>query len=76
MTCVQKINYYSDRCVSPIYALHRGIVVIPKSASPARIKENLKSTAIMLDTEDMKRLRELDRSLRYITVHDFHLIVL
>ena len=50
--------------------------MIPKSASPARIKENLKSTAIMLDTEDMKRLRELDRSLRYITVHNFHLIVL
>ena len=44
-------------CIS--FALHRGFVVIPKSVTPSRIEENLKSVDVKLDAEDMKRLREV-----------------
>ena len=54
-------------CIS--FALHRGMVVIPKTVNPVRVTENLKSTELKLDAEDMRRLRELDRSLRYVKVH-------
>ena len=54
-------------CVS--FALHRGLVVIPKSVTPARITENLKSTELKLDQEDMRRLRELEtKNHRYVLV--------
>ena len=38
--------------------------MIPKTVNPARITENLKSTELKLDAEDMKRLSEVDRELR------------
>ena len=41
-------------------------MVIPKTVNPARITENLKSTELKLDAEDMKRLRELDRNHRLL----------
>ena len=42
-------------------------MAIPKSSNPARIIENFKSTELMLDTEDMSRLRALDRNYRMLT---------
>ena len=42
------------------FALHRGIVVIPKTVTPSRLVENIKATEIKLDAEDMKRLRQLE----------------
>ena len=36
------------------------LVMIPKSVIAARITENLKSTELKLDQEDMRRLRELE----------------
>ena len=50
------------------FAIHRGIVVIPKTVNPTRITENLKSTEVKLDPEDMKRLREADKNSRLLTV--------
>ena len=41
--------------------------MIPKSSNPARIIENFKSTELKLDTEDMTRLRKLDRNYRMVT---------
>ena len=41
--------------------------MIPKSVSPDRIRDNLKATEVRLDTEDLQRLRTLDRSLRFLT---------
>ncbi|KAL5456880.1 hypothetical protein EMCRGX_G034106 [Ephydatia muelleri] len=47
------------------FQLHRGLVVIPKSVNPDRIRENLKATEVKLDTEDLQRLKALDRNLRF-----------
>jgi diketogulonate reductase-like aldo/keto reductase len=51
-------------CVS--FALHRGLVVIPKSVTPARIVENFKSVDVQLDADDMKKLREVDKGMRLL----------
>ena len=50
------------------FALHRGLVVIPKTVTPARITENLKSTELKLDQEDMRRLRGVDKNFRQLVV--------
>ena len=42
--------------------LQEGLVVIPKSADPARMDENLAVFDFQLDPEDMERLRGMDRS--------------
>ena len=40
--------------------------MIPKSVNPDRIRENLKATEVKLDTEDLERLKALDRNLRFL----------
>ena len=40
--------------------------MIPKTVNPARITENLKSTELKLDAEDMRQLRDLDRNYRMV----------
>ena len=42
------------------------MVVIPKSVRPERINENLFSTLVELDSEDMERLKTLDRKHRLL----------
>lgn len=42
------------------------MVVIPKSVNPERINENLFSTLVELDSEDMMKLKALDRSHRLL----------
>lgn len=48
------------------WALARGTAVIPKSVSPARIRENLEATSIELTSGEMDRIGALDRRRRYI----------
>ena len=40
--------------------------MIPKTVTLTRIHENMKATEVKLDAEDMRRLRELDRNIRYL----------
>jgi alcohol dehydrogenase (NADP+) len=49
------------------WAVHRQIVVIPKSANPERIKQNLGAINVSLTTSDMQDIAELDRHRRYIS---------
>ena len=48
------------------YQIHRGIVVLAKTVNLERVHENLKATNVSLDPEDMRRLKELDRNLRFL----------
>ncbi len=41
--------------------------MLAKTVNLTRIPENLKSTEIVLDAEDMRRLRELDRKQRLLS---------
>lgn len=42
------------------------MVVIPKSVNPERINENVFSTLVELDSEDMAKLKTLDRNHRLL----------
>lgn len=44
--------------------------MIPKTVTPARIKENLEGTQVKLDAEDMRRLKEVGSiNFRFLKVH-------
>ncbi|MFW7380198.1 MAG: aldo/keto reductase [Oligoflexus sp.] len=48
------------------WQLHRGHSVIPKSVSPDRIKENLKSAELCLDDDDMAKLMSMNQQFRFV----------
>ena len=45
----------------------RGTAVIPKSTNESRIIENLKSTGVNLEKEDLEKIASLDDHFRYVT---------
>lgn len=49
------------------WAIHRGTAVIPKSVTPAHIKDNLAAAALDLTDDDLNALAELDRGYRYLS---------
>lgn len=48
------------------WPLHRGLSVIPKTARPERLRENLAAAELRLDEDDLLRLAALDRGFRYV----------
>jgi diketogulonate reductase-like aldo/keto reductase len=48
------------------WQVQRGVVVIPKSVTPARIASNLASTAVTLDAADLAAIAGLDKGMRLI----------
>ena len=46
------------------WATQRGLAVIPKSNSRARVQENFQATDFVLTEEDIKQISSLDRGLR------------
>ena len=48
------------------WALQRETVVIPKSVTPERIKENLASVNVQLSAEDINEIAQLDMGYRYV----------
>jgi alcohol dehydrogenase (NADP+) len=48
------------------WAIHRETVVIPKSITPERIKQNLEATKIVLSPENMAEIEKLERNNRYV----------
>jgi len=48
------------------WAIHRGTAVIPKSTTPAHIKDNLAAADVELTDEDMEAIAALDRDRRYL----------
>ena len=53
------------------WSVERGTAVIPKSVNPGRIRENIESINLNLDSVDMDRIQELDRNFRYVTAKFF-----
>ncbi len=70
VTTVHKFRHviFIQICIS--FGLHRGLVLIPKSVTSTRITENLESTEVKLDPEDMRRIREIDINNRLLTVRE------
>lgn len=52
------------------WGLNRGIVMIPKSVTPSRILENFNAKEIVLDEEDMIKIKKLNRGTRVYTDPD------
>ncbi|XP_053318102.1 uncharacterized protein LOC128490298 [Spea bombifrons] len=50
------------------YMLQRGIVVLAKSYTPARIKQNFQVFDFELSPEDMKTLNGLNKNMRYVRI--------
>ena len=50
------------------WSMHRNVAVIPKSVSPARIKENLEAVNISLSESELAALKALDLHRRYVSV--------
>jgi diketogulonate reductase-like aldo/keto reductase len=48
------------------WAIQRETVVIPKSVTPERIKENIDIFDFELSDADMKKIKELDKNLRFV----------
>jgi alcohol dehydrogenase (NADP+) len=48
------------------WGIRRGTSVIPKSANPDRLRENIAATELVLDDADMEAIQALDRGFRYI----------
>ncbi|HCS79338.1 TPA: aldehyde oxidoreductase [Patescibacteria group bacterium] len=53
------------------WALQRGLVVIPKSAHPDRIQENIHVFNFELSSNEMERINNLNRNLRFIDPVDW-----
>lgn len=46
------------------WCIEQGLIVLPKSVTPERVRENIKLFDFKLDTEDLKKLAGVDRNLR------------
>ncbi|MFO7848170.1 MAG: aldo/keto reductase [Balneolaceae bacterium] len=53
------------------WAVERDTIVIPKSTNAGRIEENLKSTELSLNDEDMAKIKSLDYHYRYLDGKEF-----
>ncbi|XP_072001220.1 prostaglandin F synthase 1-like isoform X2 [Engystomops pustulosus] len=68
LNTVAKKLQRSPAQVAERYLLQRGIVVLSKSFSPERIKENFQVFDFELSDEDMKSLDGVNRNLRYLSI--------
>jgi len=48
------------------WAVHRDTAVIPKSVNPGRIKQNLDSAQVTLDSEEMQQIAGIDKGYRFV----------
>ncbi|XP_012790179.1 aldo-keto reductase family 1 member C15-like isoform X2 [Sorex araneus] len=68
LTAIAKNHGRSPAQVALRYQLQRGVVVLAKSFSEKRIKENFQIFDFELSPEDMKALESLNRNFRYLSM--------
>ncbi|XP_063786141.1 aldo-keto reductase family 1 member C1-like [Pseudophryne corroboree] len=68
---IAKKNKRSPAQVAMRYLLQRGLVIIAKSFSPDRIKQNFQVFDFELSGEDMKCLDGLNRGVRYLNLDEW-----
>jgi alcohol dehydrogenase (NADP+) len=49
------------------WAISRGTAVIPKSVDPARLKQNLAGTDVLLTQDDIQEISRMDQNRRYVS---------
>lgn len=49
------------------WSINRGVVVIPKTISPERLKQNLDASEVVLTEQDMQEIAGLDSHRRYVS---------
>ena len=57
-----------DLCFSNLlqWGIQRGIIVIPKTINPQRLKENFHATAYSFSSEQAEQINQMDRHFRYV----------
>jgi alcohol dehydrogenase (NADP+) len=66
---IQQIAQKHQATVAQIlikWAIERGTVVIPKSVSSQRIKDNFEAQEVYLDAEDLQKIKALNQNYRYV----------
>ncbi|KAE8613372.1 hypothetical protein XENTR_v10007692 [Xenopus tropicalis] len=66
LTEIAKKHNRTPAQVAMRYHLQRGVVVLAKSFTPARIQQNFQVFDFQLDAEDMRSIDGLNRNMRYI----------
>jgi diketogulonate reductase-like aldo/keto reductase len=59
---IAKTHHKTVPQIALAWLLQRGIIIIPKSKTPARIIENLASQEITLSVDEMQQIRGLNRA--------------
>ena len=60
------MHFLRQICIA--FALHRGLVVIPKTTNPNRVLQNMEATKLSLSEEDMTALMGVDKNFRLYKV--------
>lgn len=66
---IQKIANKHDVSVPQVlisWAVHRGTIVIPKSTTPAHIRQNIEAIDLKLDQTDMQAIRSIEQQYRFL----------
>lgn len=65
ISLIAEQNHASPAQVLISWAIHQDIIVIPKSTSADRLKENLAAADLKLSQNDIEKINKLDRHRRY-----------
>jgi len=64
VTKIAEKHHVSYALVMLRWCIEQGFIVLPKSAHPERVKQNIQVLDFELDDTDMEELKQLDKNLR------------
>ncbi|NP_001079568.1 aldo-keto reductase family 1, member C2 L homeolog [Xenopus laevis] len=71
LNAIAKKHNRTPAQVAMRYQLQRGVVVLAKSFTPARIKQNFQLFDFQLNSEEMETLNGVDKNMRYLDLKPF-----